>query len=326
MAEPQRWDPPELAERVDQLKAISANTEVYDSRVPWLLARGKGLGASDAAVILGESGFKSAFALYTERKTEDVVYDAEEPLLFEVARFLEPKVLELYTREIEECTMHVDLGPWSLVRHPSHSWLSCTPDYLVYREDKGWGCLEVKTAHIMTKAEWDDEPPTSHQIQLQHQLMVTGLDWGVVAALIGHHLFKLKHFERHQPFIDNVLFPKLEEFWQRIQDGNPPEIDGSDSSTAALRSLYPHEVTGKFVVLPSEAVDYDTRRQELKAQIKELESEEKGLTNKLKALLGDAEIGDLLHCQFESRLVKVAEQVRKAYEFRNFTRKAKKEA
>ena len=65
------------------------------SREDWLKERKKGIGGSDVACVLGLNKYKSAFALYNEKKSEELEdYDNE---AMRIGRDLEDYVASRFT-------------------------------------------------------------------------------------------------------------------------------------------------------------------------------------------------------------------------------------
>jgi len=267
----------------------------YDNRADWLAARRKGLGASDAPVILGLSPFKSALQLYHEKIGMEVERAGELEFLH-WGNALEAPIAARYaevtgrpvTRATNPYTIH-----WSDdARTP---WAFATLDATTRRNtslestislDGEEGALEIKNASVYVGDKWTDEPPVDYQVQNQHQQMVGAFGWGSIAALIGGNKFLWCDIERNNEFINGVLMPALIEFWGRVQNQDPPPIDGSDSAKAFLAQLYPQD-KGTVVALDGEAVDWDAELTEAKAKVDEWDAKKQLAENRLKAAIGE---------------------------------------
>ena len=80
----------------------------------------------------------------------------------------------------------------------------------------------------------------SAQIQVQHQLAVTGKAAADVAVLLGGQELRIHRIERDEALIARLV--ELErQFWRYVETDTPPPADGSDSADAALRCLYPED-------------------------------------------------------------------------------------
>jgi predicted phage-related endonuclease len=157
------------------------------------------------------------------------------------------------------------------------------------------GALEVKNASVYVAKEWgeenNNEPPLQYQIQLQHQLMVTGLAWGSIAALVGGSHFIWADRARDEQLI-NIIAEKEAEFWQRVIDRRPPEADGAEATREILRQIYPKD-TGESIALDAEAIEWHEALVAAKGQKKVAEFDIDTYSNKLRQAIGDATVATL---------------------------------
>ena len=80
--------------------------------------------------------------------------------------------------------------------------------------------------------------PEYVQLQVMHQLAVTGKQTADVAVLICGQELQIHRIERDDGMIAKLV--ELErQFWNYVQTDTPPPADGSDSADVALRCLYP---------------------------------------------------------------------------------------
>ena len=59
---------------------------------------------------------------------------------------------------------------------------------------------------------WTDEPPLHYQVQVQHQMMSMGLDWGIIAVLVGGNEFQWFLVRANGKFM-RALQERLSEWW-----------------------------------------------------------------------------------------------------------------
>jgi predicted phage-related endonuclease len=121
-------------------------------------------------------------------------------------------------------------------------------------------------------------------------LLVTGCQWGSIAALIGGQKFVSFDVQRNDLFIQALLRKELD-FWHRVQDGTPPPPVGADN--ALLATIYSPEDPEGVVDLPPEALQLDQVMQDAKAAIAEHVAVKEDAEAKLKAMLGKAVLGRL---------------------------------
>ncbi len=98
--------------------------------------------------------------------------------------------------------------------------------------------LECKTAGEFGSRLWRDGVPEYVQIQVQHQLAVTGKTAAHVAVLLCGQALEVHRIERDDTLIGRLI--ELEaRFWRFVETDTPPPADGSESADRALRHLYP---------------------------------------------------------------------------------------
>jgi len=170
--------------------------------------------------------------------------------------------------------------------------MSYSPDGWIEAGDpQGPGVLQCKAVNAYQRDDWEDEPPLSYQVQLQHEMAVEGAQWGVLAALIGGQRFRWFRVERHATFVARLILCE-QRFMRGVLAKERPPIDGSAACAELLRTLHPAD-QGTVVNLPDEAVEWDAQRQAACAEIKRLEAIRAEAENNIKAAIGDAEVGML---------------------------------
>lgn len=112
--------------------------------------------------------------------------------------------------------------------------------------------LECKTAGEFGARLWRDGVPEYVQLQVQHQLAVTGKHAADVAVLLCGQKLEVHRIERDDALIARLITLEAR-FWQYVQTDTPPPADGSESADAALRCLYPQD--------SGQAVDFTDDRQ-----------------------------------------------------------------
>lgn len=268
---------------------LTCKMEECGSRDRWLEQRRSGIGASTAAVALGLSPYKQPLELWAELTGAVEPQDQSEGQ--ERVRWgnrLEPVVADAYEEENPGVRLH-DLGRFTICRSPAWPFMLATLDRVIERADGELGLLEIKTTNERNAHQWEDEPPTHYQVQVQHQLAVTGLKWGVLACLIGGQKLVTKHVARNDDFI-NILHTDLAQFWRLVETKQPPAPKGPLSRDFLAR-LFPREQPGKIVELPSKFDLIDEAIAEQKATRKLAEARIEELENELREAIQDGEQG-----------------------------------
>jgi putative phage-type endonuclease len=207
------------------------------SREDWLEVRKTGIGGSDAPAAVGLSPYMSPLELWLIKTGRDAnlprpdPHDTSEPVYW--GTLLEPIVAASYTKQTGNKVRRVN----AVLQHTTIPFMLANVDREVV------GCREVQLLECKTAGEfgarlWRDGVPEYVQLQVQHQLAVTGKQSADVAVLLcGQKL------EVHRVVRDDALIARLIEleaaFWRYVETDQPPPADGSESADRALRHLYP---------------------------------------------------------------------------------------
>lgn len=289
--------PPQLASPARRPSRVRNSTEPrltlpiehieHDSRDEWLEARLGYVTASDAAVILGESSYKSPFALYHEKHGLEVPRDIPEEVL-EWGHRMEPVIAQKFTDETG-IEAH-DPGDFTLTVNSDYPWLAATIDRDCYSPTRtGKGVLEIKNVGGYGAALWYEDAPLPFQIQLQHQMICAGVQWGAIAALIGGNQFRYKIYEKNEEFC-KTLIEETHKFWTDLHLHKPPEATPHKSTFAALDALHPED-DGSSVVLPWDSIVIDKELQGLKQRVKDTEEEIDYRAAHIRAAIGSSTYG-----------------------------------
>jgi len=210
-------------------------------REDWLAVRKQGIGSSDAAAAVGLNPYKSQLELWLEKTGRDGnlpktdPHDEESPMYW--GNLLEPIVAAHYTKRTGHRVRRIN----AVLQHPDpdKAWMLANID----REVIGTGevqILECKTAGINGARLWKEGVPEYVQLQVQHQLAVTGKAAADVAVLLGGQHLEIHRIERDEALIARLV--QLErQFWEYVETDTPPPADGSESAEMALRCLYPED-------------------------------------------------------------------------------------
>ncbi|MDE2471076.1 MAG: YqaJ viral recombinase family protein, partial [Bradyrhizobium sp.] len=264
---------------------------VEQDRAAWLEERKTGIGASEAAAALGVNPYKSPMELWAEKCGLTEPPDLSENEAAEFGVRLEPVIAEAFAARTGR---RVELWPQDkIVRSTEHVWMICTPDATQQCDGDGnaVGVLQIKTANEFLSSAWKDGPPLHYQVQCQHELTVTGCDWGTLVVLIGGQKLRYFDFEANPKF-QAALIGRLGNFWEAIETRTPPEIDASLSTARILEKLHPMD-NGESVALPEEALQWDADLKGAKAKVKDLEELIRDRENRIKAAVGDCTFGVL---------------------------------
>lgn len=138
------------------------------------------------------------------------------------------------------------------------------------------------------------EAPLHIEIQVQHQLLVSGLSGAYIGALIGGN--KVVLIEREADLkVFEAITKKVFNFWKSIEENRPPETN-FQRDAEFIASLYNVAEPGK-VIDASNNTDISAlanRDRELQQSVKQMEAERDEIKARILMAIGDAEkvIGD----------------------------------
>jgi putative phage-type endonuclease len=204
----------------------------------WHKLRKPDITATAAATLFGVSPYMTPFDMFHRmRGTVEVVFEETERMTW--GKRLQNAIAE------GVCSDNgweiVDRHPFLYARSKLFPGCGASPDYLIRdtaRPELGLGCLEIKNVDkFVAKDDWTDEEAPPHiEFQAQHQMMVTGLNWTVIAGLVGGN--SVKQFVRERdPEVIAELASRCEDMHRRVREDQPPEADYlADYDT--IRALY----------------------------------------------------------------------------------------
>jgi len=111
----------------------------------------------------------------------------------------------------------------------------------MFRE-RGPGIMEVKNVDgLQFRRTWIDdgegiEAPAHIEFQVQHQLLVSGLTWTVIAPLVGGNTPKPIFRVADEP-VQAAIVQHVTEFWARVDANNPPAPNFTDDAET-IKRLY----------------------------------------------------------------------------------------
>ncbi|GGB82155.1 endonuclease [Marinobacterium zhoushanense] len=256
-------------------------------RESWLSVRQTGIGSSDAAAAVGLNPYKSRLELWMDKTGRskmtalDETPEGNSPLYW--GTVLEPIVAEHYARRTGHQVRRVN----AVLQHPEHPWMLANLDREVRGSDEVQ-VLECKTAGINGAKLWRDGVPEYVQLQVMHQLAVTGQQAADVAVLVGGHEMRIFRLERDEVLIEQLIALERE-FWSYVEQDTPPPADGSESAGRALSALYPRDnhttldLTGDV-----ELSDLFAQLQEVRTELDLAQKNELKLKHSLQQAMGDA--------------------------------------
>ena len=153
----------------------------------WLQERKYGIGASDAASILGMSKWKSNQQLWEEKVGIRTPEDISDKPYVQYGHDAEPHIRALFALNHPELEVTYE-SPFKIIRNDDHPFIFCTPDGELKEIQTGRrGGLEIKTTEIRNPSQWDDwneRIPDQYYCQVIWQMIASGWEFVWLTALI----------------------------------------------------------------------------------------------------------------------------------------------
>jgi len=252
----------------------------------WLEYRKKGIGGSDASVVCGINKYKSPVELWMEKTNQLPYQEAGEAAYWGTQ--LEALVRNEFTKRtgIEVNTVS------QILQHEEYPFMLANLDGTCQHPDYGTCIFEAKTASAYKTGEWEDKIPDKYLLQIQHYMAVTGYKGAYIAVLIGGNTFKWKFIERDEEII-SMLIALEKDFWEHVQNGLPPALDGSSASEKFLAERFPESVPKSQITLPENAENLIEEYNSACEKIDVFTEQKQKAENLLKEMLGENEVGTL---------------------------------
>lgn len=262
-----------------RLARARAGWQVTD-REQWHAERRRGIGSSDVAAIYGLDPWRTAVDVWREKRGE--AEPVEETPAMAAGKLLEPLVLRMTAERLGRA-----VDPWpqdQTVEHHEIPVMRCTPDAWTTGDDGAPWIVECK---VPRAGPWESVP-LYYQLQVQHQIAVTGAAGAYVAQLTRGTLeLTLHEVRRHDATIAR-LEHDLPAWWERhIVGGELPEAQ-TRADVAIL-----HPVPEGVIRLGDDVLALVEERDDLAAQIKAMDKRRDAITDELARLMGAAEYGAL---------------------------------
>ena len=246
------------------------------------------IGGSDVAAILGVSPWKSAFQLYQEKIgafAEEV--SPAKTNLFRRGHRWEPIVVEMLVDELCERGHAVELVAQNQrYADPTFPFLAAEIDLELLIDGEPVNG-EAKTVSPFAAKLWGEEEtddiPIYYAAQVMHGMMLRPRQRAVVAALTGFDDRPRIHWiERDEETIAGIRAKEIE-FWQRVQDRNPPPPESVDD----VRWLYKRD-DGETIEADDELLSLCQALKDTKQDAKSLAARTSLLETKIKLRIGSA--------------------------------------
>ena len=237
--------------------------------------RNRGIGGSDASVIMGLNPFKNRVELWEEKTEIRVPADLSDIEKIKWGVLLEDIIAKEYADRTGKRVRNVN----RTYHHKEYPILQGHIDKKIEGENAG---VEIKNVGLRQAKYWNKQPPIYYEYQVLHYLAITGFDYFDVVALVGGQELMIHTIMRDEKRIDELVHKELE-FWNNCV---VPKVPPMPESSGECASLFPIGTVDKIAYLPLEmnhVVDeYHEEYKKYKESEKRLDAIKTQLQNNMK--------------------------------------------
>lgn len=203
--------------------------EHHETREEWLAHRGNHIGASEAGAILGY-GFMSKIDLWKLKTGRAKDKDLSGNPAVAYGNRAEDALRHLFMAKHPE--LQLTYRPFDYVYQSELPWLRATLDGELVDEDGDRGILEIKTATLLKKTDWqkwNNRVPDGYLSQISHQLLATDYKYAYLFAELtgadGNSSLRTYLFLREDMRENmNYLLKEEEAFWHCVETDTVPPV------------------------------------------------------------------------------------------------------
>lgn len=262
---------------------MSIETIQIESQEQWLNERTKDITSTEVSALYGLSPYKTEFELFHEKRDGVVVK-------------FEPNERMKWGNRLESAIAHgaaEDQG-WSISKlnvymRDVSARIGSSFDFQIDSSSDGPGILEIKNVDwLQYRQKWIDdgagniEAPEHIELQIQHQMEVSGHNWCALVALVGGNEQKIILRNRDRD-IGKDIRAKTAAFWERVQANAAPSPDYSADAEFIIKQLRADadaglvaesdasldELIERYAFLTRSIIEQDSLKDATKAQILE---------------------------------------------------------
>lgn len=209
----------------------------------WLALRTQDITSTEVAALFGYSPYVTQFELWHRKKSG-------------VAEAIETNERMKWGNRLQDA---IALGVceehnWTAKKFTDYARIpslriGSSFDWSVENQDGDIGILEIKNVdRSVFAADWSNDDdlllaPPHIEMQLQHQLLVTGRTWGCIAALVGGNQLHIGMRTADRE-VHDVMRQKIAWFWKSIDDNNPPSPSFPEDAQFVAKKLYNKALDG----------------------------------------------------------------------------------
>jgi putative phage-type endonuclease len=285
----------------------------------WLELRKQDVTSTETPALFGLSPYLTEFELYHRHANKvDVAFDVNERMKWGT------RLESAIALGIAEDN-NLDVRPMKEYIRLSDLKMGSSFDYAI----NPTGLLEIKNVDSLAfKNGWsvdgdEVEAPNHIELQVQHQLAVSGAEYALIGAFIGGNNVVLIRREPDDEIIKQIK-EKIFNFWRAVEKGKAPSPDFVKDADF-IKQIYNIAKPGAVIEADSRVKELATEYHQLGIQARILDQQRDACKAEMLTLIGDAEkvVGDTF--TISSGMVKGGPVSYERKDYRNFKVNPKKE-
>lgn len=262
---------------------MNRQTVYPKSELEWLQARTNDITSTEVSALFGISPYINEFELWHRKKSKDVVR-LEENTRMKWGKRLEPTIAQGIAEDHD-----LKITPFKEYVRLIDFKVGSSFDYAIGTD----GLLEIKNVDARVyNSGWeisgdDIQAPNHIEMQVQHQLLVSGRKYAFIGAFVGGNEITLLKREPDKDIQDAIL-NKVKKFWASIDSNTPPNPD-FQKDAEFISHLYSYAEPGKIMQANDRIIDLAQKYQQYSQQMKVLDAARDGVKAELLTIIGDHE-------------------------------------
>lgn len=210
----------------------------------WLTERAKDVTSTEVSALFGLSPYLTEFELF-HQKRDAVVVKIEPNERMKWGNRLESAIAQGAAED-----MGWNIAKLNIYMRDQAARIGSSFDFEIKSSANGPGILEVKNVDwVQYQKNWIDdgngniEAPEHIELQVQHQMEISGFEWCAIVALVGGNEQKIVLRNRDRD-IGKSIREKTGEFWNRVLQNQPPSADYTRDAEFIIKQLRRDSVEG----------------------------------------------------------------------------------
>lgn len=217
------------------------------NREQWLAERVNDVTSTEVSALYGLSPYLSEFELFHQKRDKTIVQIQENERMKWGTR-LESAIANGAAED-----MGWNIAKLDVYMRDTEARIGSSFDFEILSSSDGAGIMEIKNVdRLQYQKNWIDdgngniEAPEHIELQVQHQLEVSGRKWAAIVVLVGGNETKIVMRNRDAS-IGADIRTKVTEFWSKIQANRPPSPDYVQDAEFIIKQLR-KDGSGDYIV------------------------------------------------------------------------------